>query len=261
MDKFYTTPEVARQCTNLCLKYVGSDYLKKVYLEPSAGNGAFIDALKAKGCTVHGYDIAPERRDITKQDFLTFNYDRYKGCVVIGNPPFGTHSSMAIQFIKRCCLFADWICFILPLSFEKEHLQKSIDLNFKLVKSKELRDCPFVSKDGIKKYNCVFQIWKRSSIPRVPIKIESPEKFKFTTLKNAQYAISVMGLSAGLIYTKSEINKDFPKYYFIKTNVPNFYAKYKKSIQPKMVHLAKKTMSSYRSLSRNEITRILNESI
>ena len=45
---------------------------------------------------------------------------------VIGNPPFGRQSSLAIKFIKKSCSFSDTISFILPKSFKKDSMKKSI---------------------------------------------------------------------------------------------------------------------------------------
>ena len=37
-----------------------------------------------------------------------------KKVLFFGNPPFGRNSSLALKFIKKCCIHGDTIAFILP---------------------------------------------------------------------------------------------------------------------------------------------------
>ena len=46
IDKFYTKKEVAMYCINLFKEYVKPNN-GDLIIEPSAGNGAFIDAIKS----------------------------------------------------------------------------------------------------------------------------------------------------------------------------------------------------------------------
>lgn len=93
-------------------------------IEPSSGNGSFIENIKALSCNYKFYDIEPEHNDIYKQDFLELDYmklkEKYETIHIIGNPPFGRQSSLAIKFIKKCCS----ISFILPKSFKKDSIKK-----------------------------------------------------------------------------------------------------------------------------------------
>ena len=123
IDKFYTKPNIAKLCTNALKKHIKINSTDLI-IEPSAGNGAFIDELKMLTCEHRFYDIEPENEEIIKQDFLEFDYSRYKETYskihVIGNPPFGRQSSVAIKFIKKSCEFCDDCSFILPKSFKKK---------------------------------------------------------------------------------------------------------------------------------------------
>ena len=58
--------------------------------------------------------------------FILFYHQlkNYKNIHIIGNPPFGRQSSLAIKFIKKSCEFCDTLSFILPKSFKKESLKK-----------------------------------------------------------------------------------------------------------------------------------------
>ena len=65
LDKFYTRPEVAKECLSLLFSTINiEDYS---VIEPSAGSGAFSNQIN--GC--HAYDILPEGSNITEQDFLS----------------------------------------------------------------------------------------------------------------------------------------------------------------------------------------------
>jgi hypothetical protein len=111
-DKFYTKNDIAHICMKCIQPLLKEDDL---CIEPSAGNGSFIDFMKPNSIYL---DIDPEDSRITKADFLTF--EPSLGCVYIGNPPFGKQSSLAKKFIKRACKYnARLIAFILPKSFKK----------------------------------------------------------------------------------------------------------------------------------------------
>ena len=96
-------------------------------VEPSAGNGAFINGIKSLSNNYLFYDIKPEHKEIIKQDFLSLDLTniikQFDNIHIIGNPPFGRQSAITIKFIKKCCLFSKSISFILPKSFKKDSLK------------------------------------------------------------------------------------------------------------------------------------------
>ena len=96
LDKFYTRPEVAKECLSLLFSTINiEDYS---VIEPSAGSGAFSNQIN--GC--HAYDILPEGSNITEQDFLSLDFnDFHKNVCVVGNPPFGERNSLTKSFIKE----------------------------------------------------------------------------------------------------------------------------------------------------------------
>ena len=119
IDKYYTKDNIV----NLCLNYI-KEYIKinqnDLIIEPSAGNGAFISGIKLITNNFEFYDLEPNNDEIIKQDYLLYNYEgNYNKIHIIGNPPFGRQSSLAIKFIKKSCKFCDSISFILPKSFKK----------------------------------------------------------------------------------------------------------------------------------------------
>jgi len=126
IDKYYTKDYIV----NLCISYIKQVIEIKtndLIIEPSAGNGSFISAIKHLSDNYKFYDIQPEHTEVIKQDYLLLNYDDIKrgfeNIHIIGNPPFGRQSSLVIKFIKQSCYFAKTISFILPKSFKKDSLK------------------------------------------------------------------------------------------------------------------------------------------
>jgi len=134
LDKFYTKPEVSDLCVNVFSSNVKIKE-QDLIVEPSAGGGSFIKALKKSNCNKTFLDIAPENKQIKQANFLEWQPPKIKGKIhVIGNPPFGKQSSLCLKFIKHAAKFADSVSFILPQSFKKQSLISKIPKNFHLVK-------------------------------------------------------------------------------------------------------------------------------
>ena len=70
-------------------------------LEPSAGEGAFLDYLpKSKSL---GIDIDPKREDVIEHDFFEFSTN--KKTLTIGNPPFGRKNKLSVEFLTMLQIF------------------------------------------------------------------------------------------------------------------------------------------------------------
>lgn len=153
LDKFYTQSNVAKQCVdflnnNLKLK----EDIK--YLEPSAGDGSFLNYLS----NYVALDIKPEDERIIEQDFLTYQTDK-KDYITIGNPPFGSRSKMAIDFFNKASLISEVIGFIVPVSFMKWNVQKNLNPNFALYNYFYLEPESFLDNGEPYSVRTVFQIW------------------------------------------------------------------------------------------------------
>ena len=226
IDKFYTKPKIAKLCIEEIIKLKLIDKKKDCIIEPSAGNGSFISYIKKICDNNIFFDIKPEHQDIKKINFLNYDFKKdkkkYNKIHVIGNPPFGRQSSLAIQFIKRCCLFAKTISFILPKSFKKDSMSKYFLLNYHKLKEIELPNNSFLVNDNEYNVPCVFQIWEYKNNLRKIKKKEKPLKFIFVK-KNETPDISFrrVGVYAGKIM--KEIDDKSPQsHYFIKfTNNKN----------------------------------------
>ena len=104
IDKYYTKDIVVEMCLNLVKKYIHLN-TDDLIVEPSAGNGSFITGIKSLSSNFRFYDLEPDNNEIIKQDYLLFDYGSIKETFskihIIGNPPFGRQSSLAIKFIKK----------------------------------------------------------------------------------------------------------------------------------------------------------------
>ena len=219
IDKYYTKSSVVKQCINLIKKYINISN-NDLIIEPSAGNGSFIENIKKISPNYKFYDLEPEHDEIEKQDFLKFDCkeikQKYKNIHIIGNPPFGRQASLAIKFIKKCCLFSNSISFILPKSFKKDSMKKFFDKNYHLIHEMDLPDNSFLVNIDEHDVPCVFQIWQYKEEVRNEIEKKIPLNFKFVKKEdNPDISFRRVGVNAGKITT--EINdKSFQSHYFIK---------------------------------------------
>lgn len=222
IDKFYTKPEVAKYCIQEFQKYITIEEDDFV-IEPSAGNGSFLENLYSLHISknIYSFDIEPEHEKITKQDFLTLDHTKFpknNKIHIIGNPPFGRQSSLAKKFIKFSCNFVDSIGFILPKSFKKESLQSSFPLQFHLMSSIDLPENSFLLNDKEYDVPCIFQIWTKQSMEREIVSIEKPDFFEYVKKSESpDLSFRRVGVYAGKI-DKDYISKSEQSHYFLKFN-------------------------------------------
>jgi hypothetical protein len=219
-DKFYTKPDIVALCCDAIKSHLQISRDTDTIIEPSAGNGAFVDFVKSAVRNYHLYDLVPEHCEIVQQDYLEYIHARPSSSPgkihVIGNPPFGRQSSLAIRFIKKSCQFCDSLSFILPKSFKKNSLKRHFPPNFHLQFETDLPDNSFVV-DGVEhNVPCVFQIWKKTADMRAPIVKLEPRNYTFVD-KTANHDISFrrVGVNAGAISTETA-DKSVQSHYFIK---------------------------------------------
>jgi predicted RNA methylase len=264
IDKYYTADNIVKKCMEL-IKTNISITKNDLCVEPSAGNGAFIEAIKSLFMNYKFYDLEPENSAIIKQDYLTFAYDtliktNYNKKHVIGNPPFGRQSSLAIQFIKKSIEYCDSISFILPKSFKKDSLKKHFPLNFHLVCEYDLPENSFMVDNKRYDVPCVFQIWVKKDTHRsIPDKLV-PKKYKFVK-KEMEHDISFrrVGVYAGEIDRNTD-EKSFQSHYFIKFDKNVLTEKLYKKISE--IHYSSKDYTvGPKSISKQELIEELNKII
>lgn len=226
LDQFYTKDSVAKEYWDIYKKYIPISY--DYILEPSAGKGAFYNLLpKDKRI---GIDLDPKCRGVKKINFFDFEPEKNKIYIVIGNPPFGRVSSMAIRFFNKCAEFAILIGFIIPRTFKRISVQNSLSLNFSLVMSKDspLKPCCFVPKMSAK---CCFQIWKKTGLRKKINLVTTHKDFTFLKLgpkdKNnqptppngADFAMKAYGSNCGKLQ-HDKLNTLRPKsWHWISSNI------------------------------------------
>ena len=167
-DQFYTPTETAKKCFDVFQEFLtkmGESDTEYIYIEPSAGDGSFLDVLP-KDRTL-ALDIEPKIENIDTQDYLSWvPSDNNKKYIVFGNPPFGLRGQLALKFINHSASFADYVCFILPQLFESDGKgvpRKRVE-GFNLVHSEKLDTSFYEPNKKDVKVNCIFQIWSKKHI-------------------------------------------------------------------------------------------------
>jgi len=219
IDKYYTKDIVVELCLNLVKKYI-QIATDDVIVEPSAGNGSFITGIKSLSSNFRFYDLEPDNNQIIKQDYLLYDYGSIKETFnkihIIGNPPFGRQSSLAIKFIKKSCEFCDSISFILPKSFKKDSLKNTFPLTFHLIFEIDLPDKSFLVNGVEHNVPCIFQIWEKKTTNRVVNEKLEPLNFVFVEKsENPDISFRRVGVNAGMI-DKNIDEKSIQSHYFIK---------------------------------------------
>ena len=210
VDKYYTKNEVVQLCIELIKKYI-IILPNDIIIEPSAGNGSFIQSIKTLSNNYKFYDINPANEEIIEMDFLEYKFEcNNNQCYhIIGNPPFGRQASLAIKFIKKCCEFASSISFILPKSFKKDSMKKRFTNHFHLIHEIDLTDNSFLVNGNDSDVPCVFQIWEYNQTTlRTTITKLEPINFEFVK-KNDTPDISFrrVGVNAGKIESYAPYEK------------------------------------------------------
>jgi hypothetical protein len=156
LDKFYTPNSLVLSCMERIGCHIPRD-VDTLYLEPSAGNGAFCSVLPEGQCVA--IDIAPEAAGIVRQDFLVWRPScPRQRFVTVGNPPFS--GGLALKFFNHAALFSSHIAMILPASFGRKEMQNKVDRHFHLLHETLFADAQFSICGAPHKVSVVFQIWE-----------------------------------------------------------------------------------------------------
>ena len=159
-DQFFTPQDIAGHCWEAFRRIVKEDLAGYQFVEPSAGDGAFLKVLPTGTIAL---DIEPRHVSVAEQDFLTWTPPEGPRYIVFGNPPFGLRGHLALAFMNRAGEFADYVCFILPQLFEsdgKGSPRKRVK-GLNLIHSETLSAMFYTPDDKKVKINGVFQIWSR----------------------------------------------------------------------------------------------------
>lgn len=200
LDKYYTSPDLARYVVDKTKEIIGENNIIE-YIEPSAGNGVFLNYLNKPYLA---YDIDPEDNRIVKQDFLELELNYKKGRCIIGNPPYGVKNNLAVQFYKKSIQVGDYISFILPISQYKNDIKL---YEFDLIYSEDLGKRLYSDR----KVHCCLNIYKRNpaGLNKKPnyklkdveikeaIRNKNPKREKIITKQDFDYDIRIMAWGGG----------------------------------------------------------------
>lgn len=229
LDKFYTRIPIAQMCIDMI---ESSHTITKfdLVVEPSAGNGSFFNLIEHPNKV--GIDISPECDGIMELDFFDYTPNIIdSNILVIGNPPFGRVSSIAVKFFNHAAKWADVIAFIIPKTFRKISIQNRLDTKFVLIKDIDIPDtpCSFTPAMNVK---CCFQIWKKSNVLRQIVNLpETHVDWNFLKLGpkdennqptppiGADFAIRAYGGKCGFIQTNGLENLRPKSWHWIKSNI------------------------------------------
>lgn len=210
LDQFYTRPSIALKCIQQTQMYYNLDDF--FIIEPSAGNGSFF--LQIPSAKKVGLDILPKHHSIIQHDFFEYRpplSDKKK--LIIGNPPFGRVSSLAVRFFNHASTYADVIAFILPRTFRRVSVQNRLCLSFHLIYDEDIPTNPCAFEPPIQA-KCCFQIWQKRETYRPLIDLpNSHDDWEFMSLgpldtnnqptvpRGADFALRAYGGRCGEIRT------------------------------------------------------------
>ena len=204
-EQFYTPPATAAWVVERVLE-LAPESRNQVWLEPSAGSGAFIEALGDVGISdVLAMDIEPAHPLVRKQDFLTWR-PTAKDVVAIGNPPFGRNNSLSIPFFNKCAEFSSTIAFIVPRSWRKWSVTNRLSMDFICISDEDL-NINYVDVSGADVYarnnlRTCLQVWTRTSIPRERVRITNNGFVEKVSPQEADIALKVFGYGCGTVLTE-----------------------------------------------------------
>ena len=228
LDQFYTNQDIANKCYQTLKEKISvEDY--DIQLEPSAGTGSFYKLLSSNSRI--GLDIQPKFDGVLEMDYFDYKPEPDKKYIVIGNPPFGRISSVAVKFFNKSAEFADCIAFIIPRTFKRVSIQNKLSLNFHLIYNQDLpcSPCCFTPKMSAK---CCFQIWKKMDTLREIVKYDKTHKdFEFlkhgpkddknqpTPPEGADFVVKAYGSNCGNIIQENLSTLRPKSWHWIKSKI------------------------------------------
>ena len=264
LDQFYTQPPIAELCIAFLNRYMRHHRTRYFYIEPSAGDGVFFNLLPKDHR--FGIDIDPKSEGIYKCDFFLYKHSGPRRVIVVGNPPFGKNSSLAVKFFNHAASFpeVDFIAFIVPKTFRKVSIQNRLSMDFHLVDELDLPDESFLKDGNPFKVPCIFQVWKRMPIPRTSFSVNLNNDWFDFVKKHEQPDLAVrrVGFNAGAC--KADLGPcKSTTFYFLRLkptmNKTNFYV-YLNALKDNQKFLSViGNTAGPRSLSKGEFLEVLRD--
>lgn len=258
-DQYYTKGSVAKECVDQILSLVPAASSWQ-WIEPSAGNGAFLKALP-ESFLRFGIDLDPKMDGIVKGDFFTWEPLSPMKRIFFGNPPFGKQGSLAKAFIQHAAKKASVIAFILPRSFMKPSMSRAFPSKFHCIFQKDLAKDSFEVNGQAYDVPCVFQIWERRESDRhisEPVKESGFQYVKGT--EQYHLAFRRVGGNAGTCYLNGSGKFSIQSHYFLKLDTI-YLSNLEKIMGLINKHVFPSNTVGPRSLSKGEVNEVLNEII
>lgn len=220
LDQFYTDPALAAELVGHLLSWLNRQGVVATYfLEPSAGEGAFLDALIHAGvdAVVDGVDLDPKHSRVRQGDF--FDEVVPCGAIVFGNPPFGKNAMLAVRFFNHAAQTASVIAFIVPRTFEKSSVQNRLDSRFELASEVAIDPNSFHFEGERVSVPCVFQVWARlpegQRRPVISAPTTHPDFHFLKSPDGAGFAFQRVGVAAGRTKALDAKHLAPPSHYFL----------------------------------------------
>jgi hypothetical protein len=258
-EQFYTPQELAIELVAVVEKTLGP-LTGKTVLEPAGGTGSFIEAVVAAGAKkVISFDIEPLHPEVSKGSFLDQVIDENQ-VITISNPPFGRNNALSVPFFNHAASFSEAICFIVPRSWRKWSVTNRLDMNFELALDVDL-DIDYVDANGElistkSRLATCFQVWKKTTNPRVPIRIKDMGIVEKVAPAEADVSLTIFGYGCGKLKTEFQPVANTTQL-FLKLVHPKALAALKSVDYSKFY----KNTAYTEALSLQEINYLLNEEI
>ncbi|CAB5217842.1 hypothetical protein UFOVP210_20 [uncultured Caudovirales phage] len=209
LEQYYTIQCVADKLVQDAIRLIGKDYK---WVEPTAGKGAFIEALKKNGISdITSYDIEPKHQDVKYCDIINDTPD-VSGRIAIGNPPFGRACNLAIKVFNALAdKGIEYIAFIVPPSFRKTSILDRLHRNYHLIHNIPVPNVAFEDADGNPHIGghlrTEFHIYRRRDDLRPLLNGYRSSHFRFVIKEdNPDIAIRTHGNNAGTVLQGLDYN-------------------------------------------------------
>ena len=216
LDQYFTKPATVR----CCLSQLGDLSRYDFVIEPSAGNGAFLDLIDHPNKV--GLDIDPQHRDVIQADWFDYEIDdSARSVLVVGNPPYGRYHKLSSAFIRRAISFhnVETIAFILPNVYRKHTRQRIIPGYWRIASILDLGHNCFTLEGKDYHVPTSFFVLDRSMGPDLrvlhPSRVTGTRDFDFASSKD--FDVFVFGAAPRRVITNPKPNN---RGYYLKAKVP-----------------------------------------
>jgi len=199
LDQYFTKPTIAEKCLDKLLSFLvfhGFSTHHCLWIEPSAGNGAFVDHLNHRHFDFWAGDIEPKHSLIHRHDYLKYPLPQHKDFpdqqsrIIIGNPPFGKKSKLVIEFINKSLTHGHIVGFIVPIHMRKWSAQKMVNADARLIIDDILPEDSFLFLNKPYQLRCCFQVWTTlpdSTLPGDDLRLTQQPKTQHPDFDAWQY--------------------------------------------------------------------------